>query len=807
MLLLGRDLRHAVRLFWKSPGVTLVSLVALALGMGAATAIFSVADAVLLKPLGFREPERLLVVWEQNQAQNKFKISAAAGNFLEWRSQSRVLESAGAFQDVHVNLSGGPNGPIDPEELAAQRVSAGLFPLLGVQPLVGRGFTPAEDQPGRANFALLSYSLWQRRFAGDRSIAGQNIRLHDQSYTVVGVLPPGVQILDHAADVWVPLGLDGNDPRTLRARFLTVIGRLRPGATLPQAQAELDTIGARLELADPALNRGWRPSLFPMREELTGSVRQPLLMLMAAVGFLLLIACVNVANLLLARGAARGKEFAVRTVLGASRARIVFQLLAESLALAAAGGILGLALAWGGVGLLTRLGSDTIPRLAEARLDGRVFLFALAVSALTGALFGLAPALQLSTVNPSAALMEGGRGSTAARSSRLLRNGLVVSEIALAVLVLIGASLLMRSFARLRAVEPGFQSSNLLTLRLPISGVRNASPEVRAAFLDRLSSRIATLPGVRSVGAVSHLPLTGLGVGTTFAVDGRPAPPPEQRPIGLVRGVTPDYFRTMAIPLISGRFFAESDTAQAPFRIIVNQALARRFWPRANPLGGRLMLDPDGRIAEIVGVVGDVKPERLDGDDWPTIYSPYRQTNFNTMVMVVRTAVPPEALASSVERAVHQSDPDQPVADMRSMDTVVDRAVSAARFQTSVLAVFAQIAFLLAAIGVYGVVAYDISRRTSEIGIRISLGAQPRDVLRLILGQYARLAALGISLGLAGAYALTRLMESLLFGVKPTDAYTFAMVSLLFGAVALVAGYLPSRRAMALQPAAALRHE
>jgi putative ABC transport system permease protein len=805
MLLLGRDLRHAVRLFWMSPGVTLVSLLALAVGMGAATAIFSVADAVLLKPLGFREPDRLLVMWETNPAQNMSKIFVAAGNFLAWRSQSRVLESTGAFQDVHVNLSGGPNGPIDPEELAAQRISAGLFPLLGVQPLVGRGFSPEEDQPGRANVAILSYSLWQRRFSGDRSIAGQTIRLRDQSYTVVGVLPPGVQILDRAADVWVPLGLDSGDPLALRGRFLTVIGRLRPGATLPQAEAELDTIGGRLELADPVLNRGWRPSLFPMREELTGSVRQPLLILMGAVGFLLLIACVNVANLLLARGAARSKEFAVRAALGAGRQRIVFQLLAESLTLAVAGGILGLMLAWGGVGLLTRLGSATIPRLAEARLDWRVFLFALAVSALTGVLFGLAPAVQVSTANPHAALIETGRGSTAARRSRLLRNGLVVAEIALALLVLIAAGLLMRSFVRLRAVDPGFQPANLLTLRLPLSP--NLSIDRRVALLNRLSGRIAALPGVRSIGAVNTLPLTGLGAGTTFAVDGRPAPPPEQRPIGLVRGVTPDYFRTMAIPLVSGRFFTESDTAQSPPRIIVNQALARRFWPEASPLGGRLLLDPGGRIAEIVGVVGDVKSERLDAADWPTIYRPYPQTNFNIMVMVVRTAVPPEALASSVERAVHQSDPGQPVADMRPMDAVVSRAVSAARFHTLVLAVFAQIAFLLAATGIYGVVAYDVSRRTSEIGIRISLGAQPRDVLRLVLGQCARLAALGISLGLAAAFALTRLMESMLFGVKPTDAYTFGIVSLLLAAVALVAGYLPARRAMALQPAAALRHE
>jgi putative ABC transport system permease protein len=363
----------------------------------------------------------------------------------------------------------------------------------------------------------------------------------------------------------------------------------------------------------------------------------------------------------------------------------------------------------------------------------------------------------------------------------------------------------MRSFVRLRAVDPGFQPANLLTLRVPLSPI---SPmERRVASLNQITSRVSTLPGVLSIGAINNLPLTGLGVGTTFAVDGRPAPPPEQRPIGLLRGVTPDYFRAMAIPLVSGRFFTESDNAQAPPRIIVNQALARRFWPQANPIGGRLVLDPDGRIAEIVGVVGDVKPLRLDADDSPTIYCPYPQTNFNTMVMVLRTAVPPEALESSVERTVHQSDRNQPVSEMRPMDAVVDKAVSTARFDTLVLGVFAQIAFLLAATGIYGVVAYDVSRRTSEIGIRLSLGAQPGDVLRLILGQCARLAALGIALGLAAAFALTRFMESMLFGVKTTDAYTFAIVSLLLGAVALCAGYLPARHAMALHPAAALRHE
>jgi len=804
MLLMG-DLRHAVRLFHKAPGVTLVSLLALALGIGAATAIFSVTDAVLWRPLAFPQPERLVVVWEKNPAQNKFRMFAQTGDYFEWQRQGSLFESTGAFQDVHVTLSGGPKGALPAEEIAAQRVSASLFPTLGVQPALGRGFGPDEDRPGHTTFALLSDSLWRHRFGGDPAIAGETIRLRDQSYTVLGVMPPGVRILQHPADIWIPLGLDANDARTLQARFLTVIGRLRPGVSLAQAQAGLNSLADRLEQNDPASNRGWRPNLFPMLQELTGDVQQPLLILSGAVGFLLLIACVNVANLLLAGGAARSKEFAVRIAMGAGRGRIVFQLMTESLALAAAGGILGLALAWGSIGVLTRLGAATIPRLAQARLDWRVFLFALAISAASGVMFGVAPSLQVSAANPNAALITGGRGSTAARSSRMLRNGLVVAEIALALLVLIGAGLLMRSFVRLRAVNPGFETSHLLTLRLPLPP--GLPMERRAALLNRLTLLLAALPGVRSAGAVNTLPLTGFGSGTTFAVEGQMAPPPEQRPISLMRAATPDYFRTMAIPLVSGRFFTDSDTAQAPPRIIVSQTLARRFWPGSSAIGGHLVLDPDGHTAEIVGVVGDVKPESLDGADWLTVYSPYRQTVPNTMVLVLRTNVPPESLATTVEHVVHMADPAQAVADVRSMDEVVDRTVATARFHMLVLAAFSQISFLLAATGIYGVVAYDVSRRTSEIGIRMALGAQPADVMRLVLGQCARLAGLGILLGLAGAFALTRLMLSMLFEVKPTDAFTFVSISLLLGAVALAAGYLPARRAMALKPAAALRHE
>jgi putative ABC transport system permease protein len=805
---LGRDLRHGARLLWKAPGFSAVALLALALGTGAASAIFSVVDAVLLKPLPFRDPQGLLVIWEGNAAQDLEKMFAAPGNFLEWRNQSRALEALAAIQDVHINLTGGPNGHIDPEELMAERASASLFPLLGVQPVVGRAFLPEEDQPGRTNCALLSHRLWQRRFGGDRSIAGKAIRLRDQSYTVVGVLPPGFSVLGSTVDVWIPLGLDPHDVRVAGMRFLTVIARLNPGVEIGRAQTEMDVIGSRLEQANPALDRGWRPSLFPLREELVGNVQQALLVLLAAVGFLLLMACVNVANLLLARGAARQKEIAIRAALGAGRGRVVAQLLSESLLLALTGGALGLVLARGVVALVARLGPASIPRLAEARIDARLFLFALAVSVATGVLFGIAPAWQGSRANLNAALRKGGRSGTTSRSGRLVRNVLVVVEVALAVVVLIGAGLLIRSFERLRSADPGFQPSGLLTLRLPLAGGRNASPDRRIAFFQQVTERVATLPGVRAVGAVNGLPLTGLGVGSNFAVDGRPAPAPEQRPMGLLRSVTPAYFRTMGIPLVAGRVFADSDTSQAPPVIVVNQTLARRFWPAGNPIGGRLVVDQNnGRVAQIVGVVADVKPERIENQDWPTIYNPYAEVPVSTMTVVVRTAQPPLSLASAVEREVHRLDPDQPVADIRSMEEVMDRAIAGARFNTALLAVFAEIAFVLAAVGIYGVISCDVSERTREIGIRVALGAQPADVLKLVLGQGARLAGYGIAAGMVAAFALTRLMASMLYGVQATDAYTFVAIPVLLGAVALAASYLPTRRALALDPVTALRDE
>jgi putative ABC transport system permease protein len=818
MASLGQDVRYGARLLAKAPSFAALSVAALALGIGATTAIFSVVDAVLLKPLPLRDAGRLLAIYEKNPATNRFRLFVAPFNYQAWRAQSRTLEGLAALEEgLHANLSGGPNGAIEPEELRAERVSAGLFPLLGVQPVVGRAFRSEEDRPGSLNYAVLSYPLWRRRFAADTAIAGKSIRFREQNYIVLGVMPAGFAVLDPQVDIWVPLGLNPNDARAAAGRALAVIGRLKPNVTIEETRSELDAIGARLESENRVLNAGFRPSVFPFRDELVsfqddkiGSTRRALLILLGAVGFLLLMTCVNVANLLLARGAARQREIAIRMAVGATRSRVVTQLLSESLLLALAGGVAGVALAFGAIALTRWLGPASIPRLTEVRVDARLLLFVLGLSMMTGVVFGLAPALQATGGNVNASLIEsGGRGGTLGRAGRFLRRYLAVAEVALAVVLLIGAGLLIRSFMRLRAANPGFQSAGLLTFRLPLAGPANASPVRRIQFVQQVTEQIAGLPGVRAVGAVNALPLTGFASGSNFVVEGRPAESAEQHPMGLLRAVTPSYFRAMGIRLTAGREFAASDTHEAPAAIIVNETLARRFWRDGSPVGSRLTLEQvgSGLSAGIVGVVGNVNPERLEGEDWPTIYIPYAQWPPSTMVVVARTDGPPQRLAATAAKEIHRIAPEQPIADVRTMDEVLDRAVSDSRFHAVVLGVFAGIAFALAAMGIYGVISYGVAERTHELGIRMALGAQRDDMLKLVLGEGARMATIGITAGLLAAWALTRLMSTMLYGVEATDFYTFAAIAVLLGGVALVASYIPSRRAMALDPLNALRHE
>jgi putative ABC transport system permease protein len=804
MHLLWQDLKYGVRLLSKSPGFTVTAIVALALGIGATTAIFSVVDAVLLKPLPFYDPAKVLVIWEKNPAQNRYKLFVAPANYLEWRKQSRTTQM-GALQDVRINLTGGPNGYIQPEELGCERVTATLFRVLGVQPIVGRAFSDEEDQPGANSVALLSYSLWQRRFAGDPAIVGKSVRLRNQIYTVNGVMPPDFFVIEPGIDVWVPLGLSAA-ASSQSARALTVIARRTD--ELDRVAAEMETIGAQLEQSIPALDKGWRPSVFVLQNELVGGMRRALWVLSGAVSCLLLMACVNVATLLLSRGTSRSREIALRAALGAGRGRIVTQLLSESFLLSLGGGALGLLLATGLIRALATSRAGDIPRLAHATVDARLFAFALGVSLLTGLIFGVIPALQNSDANLSTALNEGGRGGTMGRRGRAVRNTLMVSEIALAVVVLIAAGLLIRSFIRLRSVDLGFQPSGVLTMRVPMGGGLNSPAPRRLAFVRQLCDGVSSLPGVRAVGVTSALPLAGLVAGSPFWVEGFPAPPESQRPTALVRSVTPGYFQTIGIPLIAGRSFAASDDAQAHPVAIVNHALAQRFWPSSSALGQHVIIDlPAVSLAEIVGVVGDVKSESVQRDDWPTIYSPFAQAPIGPVVLAARAAGSPPALTQAIQREVRNLDPNQPVTDIRTMEEVVENTVSGARFNMRLLSAFALIAFILASVGIYGVISYDVSERMNEIGIRMALGAQPSDVLRMVLGQGARMAGLGIAAGLALSFALTRLMGTMLFGVQTTDAYTFAAIPVLLAMVALVASYLPSRRAIALNPVSALRHE
>lgn len=806
-----QDVRYGSRLFARTPSFALVAAAALALGIGTTTAIFSVVDAVLLQPLPFRDDGRLVVIYEKQPSANRFRLFAAPANLREWRAQSRAFVAMEAIQEgLHANISGGTG---EPEELRVERVTAGLFPMLGVQPAVGRTFRPEEDIPGHNNYAVLSYALWQRRFGGDRSISGKPIRFREQSYTVLGVMPPRFAVLDSGVDIWVPLALNPN----ATGRSLAVIARLRSGATLDQARSELDIIGARLESQNRALDAGFRPSVFPLRDELVsfhdekmGTTKKGLLTLLGAVGFLLLMTCVNIANLLLARGAARKKEIAIRLAAGATRGRIVGQLLTESLLLAIAGGAAGVALAYAALALTRWLGPVSIPRLSEVGVNGRLLLFAVAVSLGTGVAFGIVPALQAAGGNVNAGLLEGGgRGGTLGRAGRILRSLLAIVQVTLAVVLLIGAGLLIRSFTELHSVDGGIRSSGLLSFRLPLAGRANAAPERRIEFVQQVTDRIAALPGVSSAGAVSILPLTGFGSGSTFFVAGRPEGAPEQHPVALVRSVTPSYFSTMGIRLSSGRSIALSDTRESQPVAVVDETMVRRFLRDCNPVGTHLKLDQLGKgvVVEVVGVVGNVAQEKLGAEGWPTVYLPYSQWPTDTMVVVARTSGPPKALAGAAVREIHQMQPEQPVADIRTMREIVNQAIADSRFNAVVFGIFAGIAFVLAAIGIYGVISFGVTERTHELGIRMALGAQRADMLKLILKDGALLAAIGIALGLLAAWALTRFMAAMLFGVKPTDFYTFAAIALLLGFVALAASYVPSRRAMNLDPVNALRHE
>jgi putative ABC transport system permease protein len=808
-MMLAHDLRQAVRGMRSSPGATLTAVAALAIGIGANTAIFSVVDAVLLRPLPFAEPDRLFMVWQNDTNRHTEREWVSPANFLDWRRDSRAFSSLAAFSESGFNLTGSG----EPERLDGQRVSASLFPLLGVGAALGRSFLSEEDQAGAARVVILSDGLWRRRFGADPAIVGRSILLDGESVAVVGVMPPRFRFPGEEDDLWVPLAFDGKEAARRRSLMLRVVGRLAPGVTAGEARAEMETIARRLERAYPEANAGMGATLVGLQDQMVGDARAALYVLLAAVGAVLLIACANVASILMTRAAARGRDLAIRAALGASRARLVRQLLTESVLLALLGGALGILLALWGIDVLQAGIPADIPRFSRIGLDPRVLVFTLGVSLLTGLLFGVLPALGASRPDLNEALRDGVRGTSGPARSRA-RAALVVAEVALALVLLIGAGLLIRSFANVRGLNPGFLPENLLTLRMDLPEKKYGDLGARSAFYREILDRVGGIPGVRDAGLVTFLPLTFVGGSFAFQVEGRPIPPAGQEPFTVYRVVSPGLFGAMGIPLLRGRTFTDADDVRTPLVAIIGDTMARQVFPGQDPVGRRILFGvgpqgPDAQWVTIVGVAGDVRQFDLDSDPRPAVYVPYAQETlfwFAPRDLVVRAAgTEPLALAAAVRATIRSVDPNQPISSVRTMDDVVSEASARRRFSALLLGVFAAAALILAAVGVYGVVACSVEQRTREIGIRMALGARRRQVFGLVVGQAARLALLGVALGLAGSLALTRLLGSLLFGVTPTDPLTFVLTALVLPTCAVVACLVPARRATRLDPMVALR--
>jgi putative ABC transport system permease protein len=808
MQTLLQDLRYAFRLFAKSPSFTAIAVLTLALGIGANTAIFSVVNAVLLRPLAFRDPSRLVIVAEKSPFPT---ISTSYQNFVDWRDQSRSFESMEATRGTGLSLTGAG----EPELLLARMATAGLFPLLGIEAHLGRTFLPEEDRAGGAPVALLSYGLWQRRFGGSREIIGKPVTLGSQPYTVVGVLPAGFQILQ-PADVFVPFkpwAATLPDDRNWHPGIFAV-ARLKPGVSRKQARAEMVGITKRLEQQYPDYNTGTSADVVGLQEQMVQNIRPALMLLLGAVSLVLLIACVNVANLLLARAAFRGREVAIRTAMGAGRARVVRQLLTESVLLSLGGGLLGLFLAWASLGPLLKISAGSVPQVIAIELDRSVLFFTFLVSLITGLVFGIVPALRTAGLDLRGALNESSRGSTSGPGHHRIRGVLVASEMALAVLLLVGSGLLLRSFSRLQDVPPGFQVDHLLVADIPLSQTAYAKPEQRYQFFDRLVGRAKALPGVRSAGAASFLPVSGGGSIIHFNITGHPPKTPHDYVAAGYRTVTPNYLETLGVPLLQGRLLTPADNEKAPAVAVINASMAKTYFASENPLGKRIQLgatpDKDVPTMEIVGVVGDVRPG-LGVDPQTEMYLPYRQSDLVLPVFqlsfVLRTAADPQLQAPALRTALREIDPDQPLVKVRTMEDNMAATVAQPRFRTWLIAIFAAVALVLAAIGVYGVMSYTVTQRTSEIGIRVTLGAQPEDVFKIVVGQGLRVALAGVGVGIVAALAMTRVLQSFLYGVSAYDPPTFFGVAILLAIVAVAASFFPARRATLVDPMVALRYE
>jgi putative ABC transport system permease protein len=816
-----QDLRYGARMLLKNPGITFVVILALALGIGANTAIFSVVDAVLLRPLPYPESDRLVFLNETTQTMDE--ISVAYPNFTDWRNQNHVFENIGVYNRSSYNLT----GVGEAERIVTGQVSADMFAALRANPALGRLFTNDEDKPGAAPVVVLSYPLWQRRFGGQTSILNQPLSLNGKSYTVIGIMPQGFQFPSRV-EMWVPVGqLSGDADWQQRGNHpgLYGVARLKPGVSFAQAKAEMDLIGANLANQYNESNAGNGIGVRPLLEVFVGDIRRALWVLFAAVAFVLLIACANIANLLLARAQSRQKEMAIRSAMGAGRWRIARQLLTESVLLALIGGTIGMLIAQWGIRLILYISPAAIPRATEISLNWRVLIFTIGLAFVTGILFGLVPALQAGVVDVHETLKETGRGTS---GRHWLRSSLVVVEVATTLVLLIGAGLMIRSFYRLQKVNPGFSYEHLTSFSVSLPEKKYKTAEQTEQFYRQLLEKLRNLPGVEATAAATGLPLGNNGWQTGFVVDGRPRPPRDQTPLMEACLVTPDYFRAMNIPLKRGRYFTEQDNRSwlagqdlskleeverdvaGMNAIVIDEEFARRYWPNEDPVGKRIAMGKEERprFLTVLGVVGRVKMEGLSQDSNRVQgYFPFLQNPSNDMTVVLKASGDPNQLIAAVRQQVKTIDPDQPIYSIRTMDEIRAESVAPERLNLTLLSIFAGIALVLAIVGIYGVMSYSVTQRTHEIGIRMAIGAQPRDVFRMVIGQGMMLALIGVGIGLVGAFGLTRLMTTMLFGVEPTDPATFAAIAVLLTGVALVACYVPGRRATKVDPVVSLRYE
>ena len=807
------DIRYAFRMLLKRPGFTLIVVLTLALGIGANTTIFSAIDAVLLNPLPYKDPDRLMVVWETNKQLGPEmwdRNEVAIGNFLDFRSRNQVFEQLGSLFYTNMILS----GTGDPQRLQGAVVSSNFFQVLGTQPMLGRSFLPEEEKPGSPFTVIISHDLWQRQFGSDPGIINKSITLNAHQVAVIGVMPRGFEVqfpTSWHVDTWVPMVIDLADPdyHDRGTNFLYTLARLKQDVSREQAQAGMSLIASQLQQQYPETNADRGVRVVPLHKQMVGNIESYLYMLFAAVGFVLLIACANVAGLLLARVTTRHREVAIRMAVGASRWRLIRQLLTESVILSAISGLLGLLLAYGGIKLLVSLTPSEVPRLHEIGLHVPVFLWTLAISIVTGLLFGLAPALQASKPDLNKALKENSGRNPGSFQGNSLRNLLVVSEVAVALLLLVGAGLMTKSFFRLQQVDPGFEPANLLSMNIALPTSKYRGPQANI-FFDQLIERVKNLPGVKSVAGTDPLPLSDNNVSTGVVIEGAPVVALADRPSVGVRVITPGYFQTMSIPVLKGRSFTSQDRDNSPNVIVINEALASRFWPNQDPIGKRLGFEEDSSKQvwrEIVGVVGNVRHKALEIEVMPEAYFPYQQYPLNFMSLVVQTASDPASMVPAIRNQVLSIDKDQPVSDVKTMEQRVAKSVASSRFVMLLLSSFSVLALGLAAVGIYGVMAYLVTQRTQEIGVRMALGAQKRDVLRMVIGKGMILAIVGTVIGLVASLALTRLMRSLLFQVTPTDWLTFVIAPTVLLIVALLACYIPARRATKLDPLVALRYE